>query len=60
MTYTGSGAMAGTGGATRMDDPKLDEFLRTREEMYRGFNRAIVWGVGAVAAILILLALFLL
>lgn len=52
--------MAGSVGAARMDDPKLQEFLRSREEMYRGFNRAIVWGVGAVAAILILLALFLL
>ncbi|WP_157967128.1 aa3-type cytochrome c oxidase subunit IV [Elioraea thermophila] len=52
--------MAGTGGAVRMDDPKLDEFLRTREEMYRGFNRAIVWTVASVAAILILLAVFLL
>ncbi|MCS6853950.1 MAG: aa3-type cytochrome c oxidase subunit IV [Elioraea sp.] len=52
--------MAGTVGATRMDDPKLDEFLRTREEMYRGFNRAVVWTVGSVAALLVLLALFLL
>lgn len=52
--------MAGTGGAARMDDPKLDEFLRTREEMYRGFNRAIVWTVGSVAALLVLLAVFLL
>lgn len=56
----GRAAMAGTGDAVRMDDPKLDEFLRTREEMYRGFNRAIVWTVASVAAILILLAVFLL
>lgn len=52
--------MAETVGAARMDDPELDEFLRTREEMYRSFNRAIVWTVGSVAALLILLALFLL
>lgn len=55
----GRAAMAEVGSAARMDDPKLDEFLRTREEMYRGFNRAIVWTVGSVAALLILLAVFL-
>jgi len=52
--------MAGARGAVRMDDPKLEEFLRSREEMYRRFNSAIIWAVGAVAALLILLALFLL
>ncbi len=52
--------MAGSAGVARMDDPKLEEFLRSREETYRAFNRALVWGVGSVAAVLILLALFLL
>ena len=56
----GRATMAGSANAARMDDPKLQEFLRSREEMYRGFNRAIVWAVGSVAVVLILLALFLL
>jgi hypothetical protein len=51
--------MAQHGGTTMADDPKLDEFVKSRQRAYSGFITFTVWSIGAIVLLLILLAIFL-
>lgn len=51
--------MAQHGGAMTTDDPKLKEFLRTRERVYGTFLTFAVWSIAAIVLLLILMAVFL-
>ncbi len=52
--------MAQHGGAVMADDPKLDEFVKSRQRVYGRFVTFTVWSIAGIVLLLILLALFLL
>lgn len=52
--------MAEHGGAAMADDPRLKEFLDSRQRAYGRFVILVTWTVASIALILILLAIFLL
>lgn len=51
--------MAQQGGAVMADDPKLDEFVKSRQRFYSGFITFTVWSIAAIVLLLILMAIFL-
>lgn len=51
--------MAQHGGAVVADDPKLDEFVKTRERFYGNFLAFTTWSVAGIILLLILMAVFL-
>jgi hypothetical protein len=52
--------MAQHGGAVMADDPKQEEFLRSRQRFYGNFITFTVWSIAGIVLLLILLAFFLL
>lgn len=52
-------AMAQHGGATMADDPKLDEFVKSRQRVYGNFVTFTMWAIAGIALLLILMAIFL-
>ncbi|WP_439580352.1 hypothetical protein [Elioraea sp.] len=51
--------MAQHGGATMADDPKLDEFVRSRQRFYGNFITFTVWSIVGIVLLLVLMAVFL-
>jgi hypothetical protein len=52
--------MAQHGGAVMAaDDPKLEEFVKTRERFYGNFLAFTIWSVGGIILLLVLMAIFL-
>jgi hypothetical protein len=51
--------MAQQGGAVMADDPKLDEFVKSRQRAYSGFITFTVWSIVGIVLLLILLTIFL-
>lgn len=51
--------MAQHGGATMADDPKLDEFVKSRQRVYNNFITFTVWSIIGIVLLLILMAIFL-
>lgn len=51
--------MAQHGGTMTTDDPKLKEFLQTRERFYSNFLTFTVWSIAAIVLLLILMVVFL-
>lgn len=47
------------GSVVATDDPKLDEFVRTRQRFYGNFLTFTTWSIAGIILLLILMAIFL-